>query len=281
MREGLIMELNKIKQGVPDESLQQVIANFGPHLREATNDGLVFAEKLQAALEQEMADHLVMTEVIQMVDPIIEIGVSNVMNRLQSRGFAAPGAVKDRYLIRYVSRDIRLHQRKNIHQSYVNNELKKRFQEIINSDIALPSLDALSQFQTLIINPKINKIILDKIEAFRRKNPQFSQCGANVLAATVVGSLKAKVKVMARQYLDGMSTTSDAIDDQAVIDYVMDSLDKTLPKTIEKEAYEQRDFESGMFLDSEAFNDVKVRIESSIHSIIMKDLQNLHKPQED
>jgi hypothetical protein len=142
-------------------------------------------------------------------------------------------------------------------------------------------LDVLDQFQKVIINPKINELMMENIDDFRRQHPQFTRCGANILAATVVGSMKANIKSLTRQYLENMASSPDVTDDQAAIDYVFSMVNESLPKKIEEEAEEQRDFDSGMFLDSDAFDDVNVRIESSISSIVIKELQNLRQPQED
>lgn len=281
MREGIMMGVKKIEQWTSEDSLQQISERFEPQLNKAIRDGLMYAEKLQVALQQEMVDHSVTAELIEMVDPLIKTGVLNVMNSLQSRGFAAPGVINEYRLKRYIVNNIRYNSGKNIQSHFVYNGLKSRFQKLIDSDIPLPLLDVFHQFQQNMLNTKIDMLIMQNIDEFRRKHPQFTKCGANILAATVVGTLKANVKSLTKQYLQNMESASDVTDEQAVIDYVLEMLNESLPKTIEKEAEEQRDFSSGMFLDSKAFDDVKVRIESSIHSIVIKELQDIRQPQID
>merc|ERR1712080_524514 len=50
-----------------------------------------------------------------------------------------------------------------------------------------------------------------------------------------------------------------------------------LPQLIEEEAEESGDFESGKFKESNTYEDVKLQVESSIHSVVMRELNNMEK----
>merc|ERR1712241_1207597 len=117
------------------------------------------------------------------------------------------------------------------------------------------------------IMPKMTEIILIQVEEFRRNNPQLSKCGESVLAATVVGSIKARVKSLANEYLTSMN---DKADEDAVVKHVKETLKKSIHKVIEEEAEESGDFVSGKFKESGTFEEVKLQVESSIHSIVMR-----------
>ena len=177
MREGILMGVKKIEQVTAEDSLQEINDRFGPQLKMATKDGLVYAGKLQAALEQEMVDHLVTTHLLEMVDPLIETGVLNVMNSLQSRGFSAPGGIEDSRLFKYIIFNIRYNTGKHIGSFYLYNELKNNFLKLIDFDFdkPLPPLTVLLTFQNTYLTPKINEIILQKVDEFRRHNPQLTQ----------------------------------------------------------------------------------------------------------
>merc|ERR1711997_409564 len=109
------------------------------------------------------------------------------------------------------------------------------------------------------------------LENFSQNNPQLSKCGASVLAATVVGSVKEQVKSLANKFVEDMSDSSPSSDDAA--DYVLKALKKPLDKAIEMESEDQGGFQSEMFMKSDAFEDIKLQVESSISSIVMKQME--------
>ena len=113
--------------------------------------------------------------------------------------------------------------------------------------------------------------MIQEADEFRRQNPQLDKCGTSIIAATVYGSMKMEVISLTKQYVE--TTTETNADEEAAVDYVLEQLKEALPKKIEKEAEDQGDYEAGKFMQSEAFKDVKLQLESRIYSLVMKHSQ--------
>merc|ERR1719350_2769462 len=151
----------------------------------------------------------------------------------------------------------------------------KKFQEMIESKKPFPELKSIRNYDRNVVYPMIVNVVNAKIENFRQNNPQLSKCGASVLAATVVGSVKKEVKSLTKKFLEDMSDSSPSSDDAA--EYVLKSLKKSLDKAIEMESEDQGGFQSEMFMKSDAFEDIKLQVESSISSIVMKQMKKMQE----
>ena len=67
------------------------------------------------------------------------------------------------------------------------------------------------------------------------------------------------------------------MDEQAVIDQITENASEHVVTTLEIEANEIRGFESGKFVDSEEFDDLKARVDSGLYTIIMKEMTRHNK----
>ena len=80
---------------------------------------------------------------------------------------------------------------------------------------------------------------------------------------------------MVKQYLTTMegSGSSDVTDTKAAFDYVLEATRESLQNSVEEEAMDQGTFDTDTFMNSEAFEDINLQVESSIQSIVIKELQ--------
>ena len=202
------------------------------------------------------------------------------MTWLHAKGWSAPGVANDYVLTRLVKRDISRNQKKNIVGDTTYEALATNFQKLIDSDFPLPKqkLQSLSELQNTL-NPEIHEFIMEEVDEFRKQNPQFSDCGASVFAATVVGTLKSTVQEMTRKFLE--EEYDDTMDEQAVIEQITEKANESVVTALEVEAHEIRGFDSGKFADSEEFDDVKARVDSGLYTIIMKEMAKHNKKKED
>jgi len=277
IREALLVNVKKIENpGAAEDALRQIKENFGSQLEMATHNGLVRAGKFQNVLTKEMEDHAIVTNFVEMAKPDITAAVESIMNWLKSRGISAKGVVKEDILLSYIMARARV-PGKNIHITvHAIGELTKKFQALVKSEKSWPHLFVIDRFTSGVVYPMIQEVVIESIEKFRQNNPQLSECGSTVFAATIVGSIKAEVKSLTQQYLTTMtgSVSTDVTDgDQSALNYVLEAIKESLQKAIEEEAMDQENFESDMFMKSKAFEDINLQVESSIHSIVMKELQ--------
>merc|ERR1711997_490029 len=121
--------------------------------------------------------------------------------------------------------------------------------------------------------------ILEEVNEYRKLHPQLNDCNSNILAATVVGILKADVKSAVDKHVkdNGLPSVDD---EQDVEDVVNEEIDSLLVNTLEMEGMEQHGFEDGAFSDtsSESFGDIKARVQSYFQAIIKKQLE-MHRNQ--
>ena len=262
-----------------EDAINEIEDLLGPLLEMATKNGLVVAGKLQNALNQELMDQMISMKYIEEVKPLIKASVQAAMKKLQDRGLSHKGRINDALLVRYILWRSHYAQTHEIRKSYGLDEFAKKFQTVIGSAKPLPTISAMRVFRHNMIDPKMNALVLKNVEEFRRTNPQLSKCGESILAARVVGSIKVRVKSLTKEYLTSMkdSGSNDKMDEQAVVNYVLETLKEVLPQLIEEEAEETGDFESGKFKESTTYEDVKLQVESGIHSIVMRELNNMKK----
>lgn len=280
IREGLLKDISQIETpDLEEDAINEIEDILGPQLEMATKNGLVVAGKLQNALNQELKDHSIAMNYIEEVKPLIKSGVEETMKKLQDRGISHKGRINDALLVRYILWRSHYEQSQNLRKSYGLDEFAKKFQTLIGSEKSLPEISALRTFRHNLIDPKMKELVLKNVEEFRRKNPQLSKCGESILAARVVGAIKSRVKSLTKEYLTSMkdSSSNDKMDEQAVVNYVMEILKELLPQLIEEEAEESGDFESGKFKESNTYEDVKLQVQSSIHSVVMRELNNMEK----
>jgi hypothetical protein len=280
IREGLLKDISQIETPELEEgAIQEVEGILAPQLEMSTRDGIVVAGKLQNALNQELMDHSLSTNYIEEVTPLIKSGVEATMKKLQDKGLSHKGRLNDAFLVRYILRRSNYAKSHDLRKSYKLDAFSKRFQNLIGSEKTLPDTSAIMRYRRNVIDPKMNEVALNNVEEFRRKNPQLSKCGESILAARVVGSIKSRVKSLTKEYLTSMkdSSSTDKMDEQAVVNYVMEILKELLPQLIEEEAEESGDFDSGKFKESNTYEDVKLQVESSIHSVVMRELNNMEK----
>ena len=227
-----------------EEAINEIEDILGGKLEMATKDGLVVAGKLQNAFNQELLDHSIAMNYIEEVKPLIKSGVEASMKKLQDRGLSHKGRINDALLVRYILWRSN-YVPANLRKSYGLDEFAKRFQTLIGSEKSIPeSISVLATFRRHFIEPKMKELVLKNVEEFRRKNPQLSKCGESILAARVVGSIKGRVKSLTKEYVTSMkdSSSNTQIDEQAVVNYVMETLKELLPQLIEEEAEESGDF---------------------------------------
>ena len=272
MREGIMNEVNMLEKEGLELAVQHIIDRFEPSLKTATVGGLVHAAKLQLAINQEMADHSITNEALQMIKAIVKPAVVNVMHSLHSKGFSAPGAVNEYVLTRLVHNNIDKLQDKNIFGSTTRDALVNNLEKRLDYPVSLPKKE-LESLRALLrtLYPKIHEFVMEEVGAFQKQNPQFTDCGSNILAATVIGSLKSRVKRQTTQFLESMHGTT--IDDQYVIERITEAANPYVDEALETEANDLHHFESGKFSDSEAFDDIKARVQSGLYTIIMNEVE--------
>lgn len=276
LREGVLMNVKKIESPeAAENAMQQVKDNFGPRLEMATYDGLVRAGKMQNVLLKEMKDHEVATSYMEMAKPDIKAAVDSTMNWLQGRGSAAKGVVRDDILLRYMMYRASVPGRNTPVTYGAIAEIEDKFRALTESEKPWPHLVVVDRYTRSVVYPMIKNAVVENIEEYRQNNPQLSKCGSTVFAATVVGSVKAEVKSMVKQYLTTMegSGSSDVTDTKAAFDYVLEATRESLQNAVEEEAMDQGTFDTDTFMNSEAFEDINLQVESSIQSIVIKELQ--------
>ena len=282
MREGLMEEygIGNLEQASTESFLQQITDNFEPMLKEATRAGLIFGGELQAVLNQEMIDHVVRDEVLEMLKPIIKPAVVNVMTWLHTKGWSAPGVAHDYIITKFVKGDIWGKHRKSIDGDSTYEALATKFQNLIDPDFPLSKLRLNSLSNLLdIFKPEIHKYLFEEVDEFRKQNPQFSDCGASVFAATVVGTLKSTVLDITRKFLE--EEYNGTIDEQAAMEQIAEKANESVVTAIELEAHEIRGWDSGKFADSDEYDDIKARVDSGLYNIIMKEMEKHNKKQEE
>ena len=253
--------------GAAEDAVQQIVEKFGPELEMATKNGLMLAGKLQNVLIKEMEDHTISSNFVESMKAPITTVVDETMTRLKNKGISAKGVIIQWKLMRYIMYGVW-----NKGKDIVNEEeITKAFETILELKTSLPKLLVLTRF-THSLHPMIEKVTEQEVERFRQNNPQLSECGTSAFAATVVGSVKSKIKSLARQYMEGFSSNND-IDEQSAVDYVLQALKNSLLKAIEEQAMDQEDFDPENLMKSDALDDINLQIESSIHSIVMKEMQ--------
>lgn len=280
IREGLLKDISRIETPELEEAaIQEVEGILGPQLEMSTRDGIVVAGKLQNALNQELMDQSLSTNYIEEVTPLVESGVEATMKMLQDKGLSHKGRLNDAFLVRYILRRARYAKSHDLRKSYSLVEFSKRFQNLIGAEKTLPDTSAIRRYRRNVIDPKMNELILNNVVEFRRKNPQLSKCGESILAARVVGSIKGRVKSLTKEYLTSMkdSSSNGETNGQDVLKYVLETMKESLPKLIEEESEESGDFESGKFKESAVYEDVKLQVESNIHSVVMRELNKSEK----
>lgn len=271
LREGIMKDLKKIETPDLEEDMMQEIDDIlGAVLEIATKDGLVVAGKLQNALNQESMDQSLTKNYIEEVTPLLTSTVQKAMTYLHNKGLSHKGRINEGLLLRYIKRKAP----SEFSNSFKVGEFSRRFQTLIGSVKPLPPTSAMNKFRRDLVIPKVTEIILKSVEEFRRNNPQLSKCGESILAASVVGSIKGRVKSVANEYL---TTMNDKADEEAVVKHVKETLKKSIQEVIEEEAEESGDFESGKFKESDTYEEVKLQVESSIHSIVMKVMKKSEK----
>jgi len=276
LREGLLMNVKKFATPESKElASKQIVESFGSHLEKAAKNGLVTAGRLQDALIKEKEEHSLANEYVEMVTPYIATGVEAAMSRLKRKGVSAKGIIHQGRLVRYALRKTWITTKMDVGNNHAIETFTKKFQEMIESEKPFPELTAIKNYHRNAVYPMIVKVVNEKIEDFRQNNPQLSKCGASVLAATVVGSVKEEVKSLTNKFVEDMSDSSPSSDDAA--EYVLKSLKKSLDKAIEMESEDQGGFQSEMFMKSDAFEDIKLQVESSISSIVMKQMEKMQE----
>jgi hypothetical protein len=271
-------DISKIDTPELEEAAMDLVGLIlGPLLEMATKNGLVVAGKLQNALNQELKDPTVSMNYIEEVTPLIKSGVEATMKNLQDRGISHKGRINDALLVRYILWRANFEQASILRKSYGIDQFAKKFQTLVGSDKSLPEISAFQTFRRNLIDPKMKELVLKNVEEFRRTNPQLSKCGESILAARVVGSIKGRVKSLTKDYLTSMkdSSPNDKMDGQAVVNHVKETLNEVLPQLIEEEAEESGEFESGKFKESSTYEDVTLQVESSIHSIVMREMNKI------
>ena len=268
---------NDADQEDKENTIRDIINNFEDSMAKATKEGLLVSGKLQLVLKQESNDQSMTDTYLAKVKPMIEEAVTPVMNRLQAKGFAAPGAVHEMWLFRMVYGEAR-QQGHRFYGTYVNTYVNDNLQKLLGLEKSLPQLSSASQM-TQSIQSKMQEMILEEVNGYRQLNPQLNDCNANILAATVVGALKADVKSAVDKYVKDSGAQS-VDESQDVEEAVTKQIDSLLVSTLEMEGMEQHSFEDGAFTDasSDAFGDVKARIQSYIQAIIKKQLE-MHRNQ--
>ena len=261
--------------GSKELASKQIVESFGSHLEKAAKNGLVTAGRLQDALIKEKEELSLANEYVEMVTPYIATGVEAAMLRLKRKGVSAKGVIHQGRLVRYALRKTWITTKMDVANNHALETFSKKFQEMIESEKPFPELTSIKNYHRNVVYPMIVDVVNEKIEDFRQNNPQLSKCGASVLAATVVGSVKEQVKSLTNKFVEDMSDSSPSSDDAA--DYVLKSLKKSLDKAIEMESEDQGGFQSEMFMKSDAFEDIKLQVESSISSIVMKQMEKMQE----
>ena len=254
------------------EAAEYVKDTFGPSLEKSTQEALIVAGKTQMVMNEEMKNHKFATEVMEMIKPYLSDGVQVGMTYFKAKGLSYKGAFNPLYLARYILSVFRWSTKDDLYTIFSKSTFAKKLEKVTNSKKSYPDdLSIISKYMAYVIEPKMYDFMIQEADEFRRQNPQLDKCGTSIIAATVYGSMKMEVISLTKKYVE--TTTETNADEEAAVDYVLEQLKEALPKKIEKEAEDQGDYEAGKFMQSEAFKDVKLQLESRIYSLVMKHSQ--------
>ena len=269
------MEMTPLNTTVLKEDIADDIKNaFGPSIEMSTKEGLIIAGKTQTILNEEMENHKMANEFMEIVKPYLSDGVEVEMNWLMSRGKSYKEARSKQFLISFLFSDVNWPTKKDLFQHYSKHSFAEKFAKLTSSQKKFPEdIQVINMYMTHVIMPMMQEFISNEIDEFRRQNPQLSKCQTSVVAAQTYGELKMEILTLTKEHVESMAESD--MDEDVAADHVLEKLMQSILTKLEDAGEEMGDFERGKFKQSDVFNDAKAQLESRIRLIVLKQLKAL------
>ena len=270
-----MMEMTPLNTTVLKEDIADDIKNaFGPSIEMSTKEGLIIAGKTQTILNEEMENHKMANEFMEIVKPYLSDGVEVEMNWLMSRGKSYKEARSKQFLISFLFSDVNWPTKKDLFQYYSKRSFAEKFAKLTSSQKKFPEdIQVINMYMTHVIMPMMQEFISNEIDEFRRQNPQLSKCQTSVVAAQAYGELKMEILTLTKEHVESMAESD--MDEDVAADQVLEKLMQSILTKLEDAGEEMGDFERGKFKQSDVFNDAKAQLESRIRLIVLKQLKAL------